>query len=232
MKSIRRLFYLPAILIFIGLSGCYPTGSDLTYEDLDVSLTMYDKDYYTPSGKNEFQKFETFTVPDTIIHILDEGEEDKISRKYDKDILRLVRNNLTNLGYVEEKNPLINEPDLLVTVSIAVTDHSIYLWYPYWGWYWPYYPKGTSALPSQNYYYPYYPPWYGVGSIYTYSSGTLIMEMIDASRIDPGNEKIPVIWSGLVNGLLGGSESGLKVRVPSGINQCFDQSPYLYKDNL
>lgn len=215
-------------MIVAGLSACYPIGDDLTYEDLDIAVSMYDKDYYTPSGKNDFQNFQTFVIPDTIIHIIEEGDDDDIGRKYDQEIINHVRANLEFLGYDEEMDPESNAPDIVVTISITVSDHTIYTWYPYWGWYWPYYPKGTTDLPANNYYYPWY-PWYGWGSTYSYTSGTIILEMVDISRIDPSEEKVPVIWAGLVNGVVGGPEEGLKVRVSGGIDQCFDQSPYLFK---
>jgi hypothetical protein len=56
------------------------------------------------------------------------------------------------------------------------------------------------------------------------------MEMVDQARIDPNNEKIPVIWAGIINGVLESSESGVKARLSSGIDQCFIQSPYLLKN--
>lgn len=230
MFTKRSFFYLFLFLLAAGISACYPLGDDLTYEDLDVAATMYDEDYYTPSGQNDFQDFETFIIPDTIIHIVDEGEDDDISREYDEDIIDLVRSNLISLGLTEEQDPEVNEPDIAVTISAIVSDHTFYTWYPYWDWYWPYYPKGPVAdLPENSYYYyPWY-PWYGYGSTYKYSTGTLLMEMVDVSRIDPTEEKIPVIWTGLVNGVAGGPVAGLKVRVSGGIDQCFDQSPYLFK---
>ncbi len=56
------------------------------------------------------------------------------------------------------------------------------------------------------------------------------MEMVDQARVDPSVEKIPVIWAGIINGVLQSSESGVKTRLSTGIDQCFNQSPYLLKN--
>ena len=64
---------------------------------------------------------------------------------------------------------------------------------------------------------------------YTYQSGSVLMEMVDVARIDPEVEEIPIIWAGIVNGVLETSETSVKNRLSNGIDQCFDQSPYLLK---
>ncbi len=56
------------------------------------------------------------------------------------------------------------------------------------------------------------------------------MEMVDVARVDPDVEEIPVIWAGIINGVLESSESGTKTRLSNGIDQCFNQSPYLLKN--
>jgi hypothetical protein len=55
--------------------------------------------------------------------------------------------------------------------------------------------------------------------------------MVDVSRVDPVEEKIPVIWAGLINGAMGGSSSSMEERIYKGIRNCFNQSDYLDKLN-
>jgi hypothetical protein len=55
------------------------------------------------------------------------------------------------------------------------------------------------------------------------------MEIVDNSRVDLTTKTIPVIWAGLINGATGGSSENVKSRISTGIDKCFDQSPYLLK---
>jgi hypothetical protein len=67
----------------------------------------------------------------------------------------------------------------------------------------------------------YYPPYYTVSS---YTTGSLIITMSDPN-IESAIDRTPTIWIGAMNGLLtGGSDVN---RAVAGINQAFNQSPYL-----
>jgi hypothetical protein len=229
MKAQRTFFYLFILMTIAGLSACYPVGDDITYEDVDIALTVYDKDYYSPGGFNYFQDFQTFVVPDTVIHIIEDGVTDEISRDYDKYVIEQVRSNMVKLGYIEETDPETNIPDIAVTVSVTTSEHIVYDWYPYWAWFWVFIKKGpgeSSKSVENNY--P-WNPYYGYGTSYTYTAGTVIMEMVDVSKVNESSQEIPVIWAGLVNGAVGGPEDGIRNRLSTGIDRCFDQSPYLFK---
>jgi len=224
---------LPLVIVLAGVSSCYPID-DLTVEDLDIAATIYDKTYYDgPSGNvNKFEDLQTFTVVDTIMHLVESGMEDNLSRQYDDFVLEQVRLNMLKLGFVEEPNPEVTPAEVVITVSALSSEHEIYTWYPYWGWYWgyggyPYKGTATSDLVSA---YSYYYPWYPYNTYYTYQSGTVLMEMVDGARVDPDVEAIPVIWAGIINGVMESSQSGVKNRLSNGIDQCFNQSPYLLKN--
>jgi hypothetical protein len=221
---------LPLIIIIAGFSSCYPID-DLKVEDLDIAATIYDKAYYDgPAGTmNKFEALHTFTVVDTIVHLVESGTADNISRTYDDFVLEQVRLNMLKLGFVEELNPQVNPADVAITVSAMSSTHEVYTWYPYWGWYWGYPYKSTATQKSTGttgYYYP----WYPYNTYYSYQSGSVLMEMVDVARVNPDVEEIPVIWAGIINGVLESSESGVKARLSSGIDQCFIQSPYLLKN--
>jgi len=77
-----------------------------------------------------------------------------------------------------------------------------------------------------------YGPGWGGGYPYvpvvtSYTTGTLIIDMIDPNNPNTSEEIIPIIWSAFLNGLVTGSEASIQTRVTNGINQAFDQSPYL-----
>jgi hypothetical protein len=214
-----------------GLYSCYPVD-DLLVEDLDIAVTLYDSTYYpgpSESGINKFQELQTFVVVDTVMHIIAEGEEDIIKRSSDAFVLEQIRLNMLKLGFTEEMNPAVTQPDIAITVSAMTTEHEVYYWYPYWGWYWGYggyYPYAASDNTTEN---TYYYPWYPYNTYYTYQSGSLLMEMVDVARVDPEVQAIPVIWAGIVNGVMEDSQESTKTRLSKGIDQCFSQSAYLLK---
>jgi hypothetical protein len=224
---------LPLIIVVAGVSSCYPID-DLTVEDLDITATIYDKTYYDgPSGNvNKFEDLMTFTVVDTIMHLVESGTEDNISHQYDDFVLEQVRLNMLKLGFTEELNPEVNPAEVVITVSAMSSEHEVYTWYPYWGWYWGYggYPYKGTATGDLISAYSYYYPWLPYSTYYSYQSGSVLLEMVDAARVDPDVEEIPVIWAGIVNGVLESSQSGTKNRLSTGIDQCFNQSPYLLKN--
>jgi hypothetical protein len=219
---------LPLIII-AGISSCYPID-DLKVEDLDIAASLYDKTYYEPgTGLNKFQALRTFTVVDTVVHIMDASDEDNISRRYDEFVIEQIRLNMLKLGFTEETNPDVNAPDVAVTISAMSSEHEVYTWYPYWGWYWGYggYPyKSTVPAATSSYYYY---PWYPYTTYYTYQTGSVIMEMVEVARVNPDNDAIPVIWASIVNGVLDESQTNTQNRLSKGIDQCFSQSPYLIK---
>ena len=89
--------------------------------------------------------------------------------------------------------------------------------WPGWGWWggWPpYYGPGyCGGL-----------PWIPVGS---YTTGTVILDMIDVNGASEVEETFPIIWNGLINGLVTGSDASVGARINTNINQAFDQSQYL-----
>lgn len=222
---------MPLLILMAGLSSCYPVD-DLAVEDLDIAVTMYDKTYYpgpSEAGINKFQELQTFIVLDTIIHIIAEGENDDIRRTFDDYVIQQIRLNMLKLGFTEEMNPAVTQPDVALTVSVMKSEHEVYSWYPYWGWYWGYggyYPYAATGNTASSYYYY---PWYPYNTYYTYQSGTVLMEMVDVARIDPDVEAIPVIWAGLINGVMEDSQEQTQQRLTKGIDQCFNQSPCLLK---
>lgn len=201
--------------ICLALSACTP-GSGVSVQESDVIVTVFNRDV-------DFGALKTFQMPDTIIHLT--GDPDKpdsplLDRKYDKDILALVEKNFTDRNYA--RLPDGSTTDFVVTVSAtALQNWYVYGGYPWWG-YWGWYP-GWGCCGGG--YYPGYPPSWGVS--YAYSTGTLIVEILDPSLSDPETMLIPVQWSGVQNGVLDDTESSKQTRVTYGINQMFIQSPYL-----
>lgn len=210
-------------LIITGLFACYPDET-VTYSDLDLVATSHDADF-------NFTQVKTYYLYDSVVHLKDtlnpENNVD-LSRQFDQNILDMVRQNMTNYGYVLETEPESNSPDLIFTVKAMGTRnyfaYSYYPWY-YWDWGWGWYYK------SADYWYPYYPPYWGGTYVTSYEVGTLIFGLHDVRNATPTTDSIPVIWNADINGLLGSTAATLEKRLEYGINQSFEQSPYLKTDN-
>ncbi|MBC5622435.1 MULTISPECIES: DUF4136 domain-containing protein [Butyricimonas] len=219
----KRLLFLSCIGLFAQfLVSCYPGGAD-TVKEMDVAITNYDK-------SADFTKYTTFSLPDTIVYFVAQGETP--NHTYDPQILQLVKDNFTQLGYtyIDPQSESDEQPSFIVTVSAFSNVNYYYgndYWYNYWGWYpgwdWIWGPTwGPGWGPSY--------PWYPV-AVYSYRSGSIVIDMIAADQTAPtsANKKIPVLWSGVADGLLQGSAQSILDRMESTIDQCFVQSPYLKK---
>jgi hypothetical protein len=187
------------------LASCYPEGPEFVDElDLlvtvrpDVPLDVY-ADYY---------------MPDTVVYI---GDDDKLSGSDERKLLSLVDQNMQSYGWVKEADPEVNGSDAAVFVTVLNTKRSGVVWWDYWGWWggWGY--PGYGGYPGY--------PGYG-GTAYSYELGTILVQVIDPSQPAAGDEEsYQLLWEGAMNGLLQGSN--IELRYTDGINQLFDDSPYL-----
>jgi len=184
------------------LLGCYPQGPEAT-EDLDVVLTYFRDGY-------DFKAKTTYAMPDNIVKItgnLQEGDSPEfIPNATATLILAEIDKNMLAMGW--QKVGVSENPDLLLTPASWDTTTIVY-WYDYWSWwYGAYYP-----------YWGYYP-----GYVSSYSTGTLLMALIDPKVLGANGNPIAQ-WTGALNGILTNSYNAS--RVNKGIDQAFMQSPYL-----
>jgi hypothetical protein len=219
-KSLLTITGLMATVAIMFLSSCYP-GDTVTYADLDLVTTVYDKE-------TNFQELATFAMPDTIVQIkdtLDPSNNEDLSRAYDDLILDKIRQNMVADGFEDVTGQETVEPDVVLTVSaMATTSYYAWSYYPYyWGWYGGWYWKSTEYYP----YYPYY-PWGGYTYVSSYTSGTLIMQMSDMRNVTAESDSVRAVWLGAVNGLMGSTnKTDIVTRLTNSIDQAFDQSSYL-----
>jgi hypothetical protein len=118
---------------------------------------------------------------------------------------------MTDLGWT--KVDVNSDPDvqLLPAAWTTTTIVSGGYWGGYYCWWYPYYCGGGG------WYYPYYP-------VSSYSTGTMVISMIDAKH-EGTDGGLPLVWTAAMNGLLSGTYE--TNRVNQGIDQAFKQSPYL-----
>ncbi len=190
----------------IAFVSCYPDHG-LTTSDYDAVATFYNKSM-------DFGTIQTVRLVDTVLHLVPEGSRDDISRDNDDLILNTIESNLTAAGYTVQRNLDTTNVDAVVLVSVTTSTYYVSYggYYPcYWGWY--YYGCGW-----------YYPPYYG--GVYSYETGTLLMDMFDGNRpASPGpGTRIENYWAAALNGLIGNRSTSVLTKM---INQAFAQSPYL-----
>lgn len=204
----RLLILLLTGLFAQFLVSCYPEGAD-KIQDYDVAMTNYDK-------SADFGTFTTFSIADTIVYFSnDKGTT--LSHQFDQQIVDLVTANFEKRGY--ELVDTTENPSFVVTISaFSNINYAYYVdnWYNNWSWYW-----GWWGGPFNPYY-----SWYPV-SVYSYRTGSVAIDMISTAARSDG--KANVVWTGIADGLLQGSNSFILSRLDKQINQCFTQSPYLKK---
>jgi hypothetical protein len=198
----RRIsFALLTIGLFL-LWGCYPGGPDYA-EEMDIVLTSH-KDY-------DFVAKATYAMPDRIVKItgdIQEGDNPTFIPDVNaQKMLARIDDNMKALGWT--KVALSANPDLLLAPAAWETT-TIFYWYDYWyWWYGGYYP-----------YWPYYPP----VSYSSYTTGTLLMTLIDPKELGANGNPVNQ-WTGAINGLLTNSYNA--TRVNAAIDKAFTISPYL-----
>ena len=206
--------------LMVSVAGCYPGEGATNVQDLDVVLTIHDEDA-------DFASYRTFAMPDTVLHIVGEGEDSNVielPRTFDDLILDLVTSNMASLGYIREPDPENNAADLILLVGAVGVERTTYwygggcYWYC-WGW-WPGWGGYPGYGPGWGWGYPPY-----VGST-KFEQGAILLTLIDPNGDTGENEVVPVIWGAGTSGLLSGSGSG-GTRITNAINQAFAQSPYL-----
>ncbi len=212
-KKINNLIILLGIIILT--YGCYPGGPEY-YSDLDLVSTDYSPEYWNNNTPM------TYYMSDSIGLIIEKDNPDNndtIIFNNNKIVFEQIEENMTVLNYerldtIDEANP----PDLVLfsqVLVIKVTGGGYYdPWYPWWG--------GGG-------YYPYYPGyWYGyVPYYYSFSVGTVIIEMVDYESVDEENETFDIVWVAAIDGLLRDSKATNQQVVRDQIDKAFDNSPYL-----
>lgn len=230
------------IVVTIFTSACYEYHDDTYLDELDISLTYYDTSF-------NFQDYNTFAIRDSVGLIEDHLSQSEINAFYapggtaDK-IKTNIRQHFLDLGYTEVASD--DDFDFGVNIVVLLVESTYIYYYP--GWWYGYY----------DYYYwywgggwyPYYDyPWY-YGS-YTYQTGTMLVEMADGQSIrdyrDWAADKTPAeidnadpddvppihfVWQGLINGVAGDGAAYNQQRAERGMDEIFQQSPYLQKSPL
>ena len=238
LKNFTRLFAVFSV-VSIFLTACYNYNDTAYLDELDVTLTYFDKTF-------DFQTYQTFTIRDSVGLISNYLTDAQIADFYKpgagSDLIRnLVKQKFIDEGYTFAEDP--NTADFAVNLVAAAVNTEVYGYYP--GWWWGY--EGYY-----DYYYYYWYPWYGYPWYYVeynYQTGTLLIEMADGESVrayrtwaadktqeeinnaDPSTiPEVKYRWQALINGVNGGTTSYNQQRLERGVDEAFAQSSYLKKN--
>jgi hypothetical protein len=203
LRAVRAL-----LLLAILCTSCSPGSEPSSVSAFDTVTTIF--------GRNaNFVTATTFTLVDSVLHIGNPG--DAVSREHDDLILARLRDNMLVAGWTEIVAPgPASEPDVAVQAAATTTENWVVeYWPPYWGWY-----------PGWGY--PGYGWGWGWANVYSYTTGTILAAMLDLRNVDTTNQTVPVIWLGALNGVIN-APSNAEARIVEGLDQAFEQSPYLRK---
>jgi hypothetical protein len=215
------LLVLAALVASSSAAGClsYP-DSDERLDD-EIIITHY-------KDEVEFGDYKTFSISPEIVVFSEENgdvERELLDDDLAAPVIEQVVQNMTDRGYTQVTKE--EGPDLGLTVSVLSGTVTTF-YSDYWGYYWGY--------P----YYPYYPYYY----VYSYNTGTVVVDTADLKNApppDPDAEppvpggglgdggvlgKLDIVWTGLVYGVLSSTESQNVQRAVEGIDTAFKQSPY------
>ena len=239
----KNLLLASLVMFTVVFTSCYKQQEDATLNDYDITLTNYDTEF-------DFKPYETFAIRDSVLLISDYLTEAQMAKFYlpsggSQKILTKLSTELTALGYTKVAASGDVEPDFLINPTATFMQQTDYYYSPGWWWgypgYWGYgYYKSQKS--TDYYYYPWYPSW-GNSYSYSYETATLIIEMLDAKSVkdyldwveenpDGDHSDAPQIelnWNAHVSGIASSSGDHNESRIEKGIEEAFNQSPYLKK---
>ena len=206
MKTKVNLLF--ALALAFTVCACYPGGAEYV-DELDTSISKYDKTY----GWDKLDG-KTYYMPDEIAHIKNGKKDDEPNTTHDEAILEQARNHLSAQGLT----PAVANQDtaLAVAVTIIEQNNTGAAWIPGGGWWGAWYPGYPDW--GWNGYYPWYPAYY------SYKTGSLVIEM--AAYAKKQTKEPPLVYTGVLDGLMQGKQSYLDERIDNGIDELFNQAPF------
>jgi hypothetical protein len=200
-------FILLIVAVAIGFASCQKVPDYGQLSSAFIVSTNFDK-------TATFNSYKTYYLSDTVFNLGGTGADTIILNNSSAQLVAAVKTNMTNRGYTFASRLL--KPDLGLRLGVVkVTNINVYpgWWDGYPGWF-PYWWGG---------YYPYYYPW---TTVYTYDTGTVILDMYDLKNART-TRQYKVIWNSTSFGALGSDPTGNLNRGINALNQGFTQSPYV-----
>ncbi len=185
----------------------------------DPDTDKLDNDYlvYTNYDANtNFKALNSFHVIDSILIISDNAKPTYWNNTSSETIINSFTRNLEDVGYMVAENS--DAADMVLQLSYINNTYYFNNYGP--GPWWNNYP-GYWNWGGWGWYYPF-------SFLYSYSTGSIIGELVSTTPSVIERDKLPVIWNAYICGLLNGNSLSLS-RTLNAIDQAFTQSPYLSK---
>lgn len=212
MKKVIPMLFAAALLV----TACEKTPDTGKLDDDYLVYTNYDDD-------TDFAKFTTFYVPDSVLIIDNSSNKPKYlygTPASDIIIASYVKG-MESAGYVRTLDKAEADLGLQVSYVEATYKFRYYNNYPWWygyPWYWNFSYWGDWG----GWYWPY-------DITYSYSTGSLLGELVDLTLPEGTSKQLKVVWSSYISGLLNSDGSLNTTEVTQAIGQAFSQSAYLKK---
>lgn len=202
----NKLLFLPLLALLFAACEQNPDTDKL--DDDYLVYTNYDKNA-------DYSTINTFYAIDSILLISSQNTPTYWNNASSERIIEEFRKNMSDYGYAEVETP--EEADAILQLSYVSTTYYYYDYVngnPWWNSYPGYWNWG-----GWGWYYPY-------SFFYSYSTGSIIGELVNTIPSAVEKDKLTVIWNSYICGLLNGNTLSMS-RTLSAINQAFTQSPYL-----
>lgn len=203
----QHLLACAALLGLFAASCTKDPLNNLTQEESRIYVTNYDT-------AAVFSSFKTFRLADSVANIENNQLRSKTRNALNAQMITAVANGLAQRGFGAIADNTANLGVTISTITNTTTQLVDYGNYGgYYGGYWDPYYWGYSG-------YDYYFPNYG---IYQTDETVLSIDVIDLKNAAQNNNKLEVVWSGLIRG------SGIfsSATIGNQIEALFAQSPYL-----
>jgi hypothetical protein len=214
--ALGKHFTCGMVLLSVAFASCQqePTLDGL-YQDYMV--------YTDVDQQVDFTALDTFYLPDSILLFGKSGRSEYWKDTEAQQILTALSSELEARNFTRTTDK--SEAHLGVQVSY-IEQVTYYVGYnePYWWWNYPYYWSPNYWGNWSGWYYP-YEVYYG------YTSGSMIIEMVNLSSTQR-NGKLPIVWNSFIGGLLTSSQYVNLQRTLTAIDQAFEQSPDLTVSSL
>jgi len=203
------------ILFLLGLAGSSIIYTGCSKQPLDNLTNDESRIYITDHDSTvNFSNYKTYSISDSVA-VIDNGNSTRELNDVDQAYIGAVKKYMNQMGYIlTDKN---NNPDVGVDVSrIISTTTGVISNGDYWDYYNGYWDPYYWGYPGYDYYVPY------AYSVYQIKEGAISVDILDLKNAS-SNDKINVIWTGLIRG------SGIfdSTVADSQVKALFNQSSYL-----
>src|SRR6185437_2836783 len=203
------------LLMLLGLAGMSLAYTGCTKDPINNLSTDESRIYITDHDSSiNFSNYKTFSISDSVA-VIDNGNVEKQSDAVDSAYINAVTKYMEQEGYMlvsKEQNPDVGvDVNRIISTSTGVISYGDY-WSDYDSYWDPYY----WGYPDYGYYLPY------AYSVYQIKEGAISIDMLDLKNASH-NDKINVVWTGLIRGsaIFDASVADAQVKA------LFDQSSYL-----